>query len=343
VSVAAPPLPSPRFDHLLALTDEIGTFEHAEYASPRREHGYCTDDMARVLVLVAREPAPAPPVRDLGRTAMRFLVRSQSIVGRSRNRRHVDGGWRDPYGIDDCWGRSVAAFGVAARCGHDDWTRQMGMASFGHAIQQRSPHLHAMAFAAVGAAEVLRADRHHYGARALLADCVDAVGPPIEDPSWPWPLPRLSYANATVAEALVASGDALGRPDVVQHGCDLLDWLLDRETIDGHLSPTPVGGSGPGDTGPRFDQQPIEVAAMADACARAQAVTGDARWGRGIDLAVDWFLGGNDAGAVMFDPDTGGAYDGLHATGPNRNEGAESTIALISTLQHGRHRTAATP
>ncbi len=77
---------------------------------------------------------------------------------------------------------------------------------------------------------------------------------------------------------------------------------------------------------------------MADACARAEAVTGDPSWGRGVDLAIGWFLGGNDAGAVMWDAETGGGYDGLHATGPNRNQGAESTLALISTMQHARSR-----
>ena len=39
---------------------------------------------------------------------------------------------------------------------------------------------------------------------------------------------------------------------------------------------------------------------------------------------------------LMWDPDTGGGYDGLCADGPNRNQGAESTLSLISTLQHGR-------
>ncbi len=53
--------PQPRFDHLLAMTDDRGTFEHAELADPRREHGYCTDDMARVLVVCTRaNPGPAP-------------------------------------------------------------------------------------------------------------------------------------------------------------------------------------------------------------------------------------------------------------------------------------------
>src|SRR5690606_21940093 len=102
----------------------------------------------------------------------------------------------------------------------------------------------------------------------------------------PWPEARLSYANATVAEALLAAGHALERPDVVEHGCALLGWLLERETFEGHLSLTPVGGSGPGDVAPRFDQQPIEAAAMADACARAEAVTGDPGWRRGVDLAI---------------------------------------------------------
>jgi hypothetical protein len=38
----------------------------------------------------------------------------------------------------------------------------------------------------------------------------------------------------------------------------------------------------------------------------------------------------------MWDPHTGGGYDGLHPDGVNSNQGAESTLAVISTLQHAR-------
>ena len=38
----------------------------------------------------------------------------------------------------------------------------------------------------------------------------------------------------------------------------------------------------------------------------------------------------------MWDPETGGGFDGLLADGVNRNQGAESTLAAISTLQHAR-------
>jgi hypothetical protein len=59
-----------------------------------------------------------------------------------------------------------------------------------------------------------------------------------------------------------------------------------------------------------------------------------------VRQSVDWFLGDNDASAAMWDPATGGGYDGLTASGPNANQGAESTLALLATWQHARVLTA---
>lgn len=216
--------------------------------------------------------------------------------------------------------------------------RASALSYFNHGVKQRSPHRRAMAFAALGAAEVADHDHDHRHVRAsaLLADAIVTIGPLSTETEWPWPEPRLSYANAAVPEALIAAGHILDRPEVLDDGLTLLRWLLDRETVDGHLSPTPVGGASRTDGTARFDQQPIEVAALADACARAQSVTGNDDWRAGVDLAIDWFAGNNDVGAVMWDSETGGGYDGLTSTGPNLNQGAESTLALISTLQHAR-------
>jgi len=113
-----------------------------------------------------------------------------------------------------------------------------------------------------------------------------------------------------------------------------LEWLLETETLGDHLSVTPVGGRGLGDKGPQFDQQPIEVAAIADAAMRASILTGDDSWERVVEMAVNWFLGNNDSGHSMIDLDTGGGYDGLHIDGVNLNQGAESTLAMVSTMQH---------
>lgn len=327
---------APTFAHIVAMSDEIGIFEHADHAMPRREHGYCTDDVARLLIVATREQDRTHAVRELSRTAFRFVASAQSTTGRIRNRRSTNGRWHGRRGVDDCWGRSLWAFGTVARHAPDEGARSSAMSYFGHGAEQRSPYRRAMAFAALGAADAAAHDPHQLSCRRLLADAIVTIGRPGDSTTWPWLEPRLSYANAVLPEALIAAGHALGDARAVDDGLLLLRWLRDRETVDGHLSPTPVGGAGPDDAAPGFDQQPIEVAAMADACARAFDVTGDDEWQRTVDLAVEWFGGNNDVGAVMWDHRTSGGYDGLTPTGPNLNQGAESTLAMISTLQHAR-------
>ena len=106
---------------------------------------------------------------------------------------------------------------------------------------------------------------------------------------------------------------------------------------------TPVGGAGRGDVGPRFDQQPIEVAALADACARAAPVDDSPVWPAGVTPPRPGSSGDNDAGAVMWDPSTGGGFDGLEADGANLNQGTESTLALLATLQQRAGRSTGPP
>lgn len=324
----------PSFEHLCSLTDRFGTFEHARYAEARREHGYCTDDVARVLVVALREPDPSPEVRELTRGAFRFVTEAQGVTGNTRNRRSATGRWHGRRTVEDCWGRSLWAFGVAAER-RTDWLAGNALTYFERGTERRSPWPRSMAYAALGAAAVLHVHPRNARAAALLSDAADLIGRPAAEDSWPWPEPRLTYANALLPDALLAAGSALGRPGLIDDGLYLLQWLLDRQTVDGHLSVTPVGGSGRDDAR-GFDQQPIEVATLADACARAAAITGDARWVAGVRIAAAWFDGDNDTGAPMWDPATDGGYDGLEATGVNLNQGAESTIALISTRQHAR-------
>ena len=333
MTAAAPPA---NFDHLLRLTDRRGTFEHACFAEPRPEHGYCTDDMARVLVVATREPDTDGPVNGLAGLAVRFLNDAQGYDGRCRNRMDRSGRWTDEPTTDDHWGRCLWGLGTAAAHSDVSIVRRLAVIQFERAAQTRSTSPRAMAYAALGAAELLSVDAAHQPARKLITDYAASLAAPNADSSWPWPEPRLAYANAVLAEAMIAAGVALDDTALQQRGLNLLGWLVAYETADGHLSPTPVGGRGPEDARPAFDQQPIEVAALADACARAATVDAAATWPDGVAAAAAWFQGANDAGQVMWNPETGGGFDGLHPDGVNQNQGAESTLAVISTLQHAR-------
>ncbi len=336
-------LPIPRFDHLLRMTDGSGTFEHALLSEPRAENGYCTDDMARVLIVATRAPGPDRDLNRLAGVAMRFLNEAQTLTGACRNRMDSTGAWIDEPALEDSWGRCLWGLGTAAAHSDVGMVRKMAVNQFKRAAQQRSSQPRAMAFAVLGAAELLSAHPGHSVALALIADYVAGIPAPTGDPAWPWPEPRLTYANAVVAEAMIAAGVATDEPALYYQGLDLLEWLVERETADDHLSVTPVGGWGVDDPRPGFGQQPIEVATLTDACARAAAVDPRAIWPETVRAAAAWFQGANDLGELMWDPATGGGFDALLADGVDRNQGAESTLAVLSTFQQAQRFSHATP
>lgn len=329
--------PEPNLAHLRAMTTPLGLFEHALGPEPRPEHGFCLDDVARGLVVTVRacdrSPAERPEAaEELASGYLEFILAAADGTGRFRNRRDVDGRWTDEPAIADHWGRALWGLGVAAQ-GRVPELVAPAIDCALPAMSARSPYPHAMAYAAIGAAELHQVLPEEAGPVALLHAAQHVIGRPGPDPAWPWPAPRLTYANALLPEALIAVGQALGDTRAVEDGLALLSWLVALQTRDGHFSAVPVGGYGPGDRMPGFDQQPIEAAATAEACWRAYEATGDLGWLAFLDLAAAWFLGGNDVGAALYDPATGGGCDGLTATGTNQNQGAESTLAALSAMQ----------
>jgi len=323
----------PVFDHLMVLSDGHGLFEHALHDQPRPEHGYCIDDESRALVVLCREPELAAAPAALLQRCLQIVASAITADGLCHNRHDSSGTWTDAASLDDCWGRAVWALGFAAAHAPTEPQRQAALVAFRRAADRRPTHRRPLVFAALGAGELLLARPDEAAARHILLNVKLAMTSLPSTPSWRWPSPRLTYSNGSVAEALILAGHVLADAAALRRGLEMLDFLLTAETHDGHLSVTPVGGRGPGESGPAFDQQPIEVAALADACARAYAITGDERWRSGVELSLAWFLGDNDSGTPMVDLPTGAGYDGLEPHGRNDNRGAESTLAALSTIQ----------
>jgi hypothetical protein len=151
----------PSYDHLLAMTDAHGLFEHALLTRPRAEHGYCVDDVARGLVVLCRAGRSRDDTGRLGRVAwdyLQFVRDAQSADGRVVNRRDILGAWHGEPGTDDCWGRALWGLGTAASRAVDSELAHRAQEGFDLGAVQRSPWARAMAYAGLGAAEVLRVD-----------------------------------------------------------------------------------------------------------------------------------------------------------------------------------------
>jgi hypothetical protein len=333
------PWPAPSLRHVARLTDEIGVTEHARFEQPRPELGYCTDDAGRALALVSRLPSD-PDAHRIATASLGFLARANTGAASFRLRCDAHGRWTGDGPSDDASGRALLGLGTAAARAPWPDVRAEALELFDQADGFRSPYPRARAYAALGAIEVLASYPRHAGAARLCTSAVDLLSGCPDDPAWPWPEPRLTYANALIPDGALAVAVATGRDRDVAKALVLLEWLVAEESRGGRFSFTPVGGRGPGERRPAFDQQPIEAWSMADACARAYSVTGEPRWTRWIERAGRWFLGDNDIGVPVFDPISGGGFDGLEPDGVNRNQGAESTLAFLATMAqvHDLHR-----
>ncbi len=164
------------FAHLLRMSDDTGLLEHARGAVPRRSCGYCVDDVARGLVVVSREEHPAPEVAKLAERYLAFVAYALAPDGRCRNRLGYDRRWEDDPGSGDSWGRALWGLGTAATAHRDAWVRRDALECFDTAARCRSISPRAMAFATLGAAEILRVHPSHAGARSLVVDAIGTIG-----------------------------------------------------------------------------------------------------------------------------------------------------------------------
>jgi hypothetical protein len=154
----------------------------------------------------------------------------------------------------------------------------------------------------------------------------------LEHPVLAAPEPAHGYCTDDVARALVV---VLRRGAALEALAERCLAFLERAQVgDGRRLGAPAPRTA-------FDQQPIEAAAMADACARAFDITGNPRWSDPALRAAAWFLDVNDVGVSLLDPVSGGCHNGLTPHGVNGNEGAELTLALIAALQQARRLQAA--
>jgi hypothetical protein len=336
--------PDAPFSHLQRLTDNVGLLQHADGVVPLHTDGYSVDDVARGLLVVCREPSPPQELVVLGRRYLYFLAQAQALGGKFRNHLGYDRQWRGQPGTDDGWGCALWALGTAAARGPTMGIREESFTRFSRGMRVSSPSVPAMAFAALGAAEILDSHPGHHAALALIYRAHIAIGDPAADAGPAWPVPGLNYASPAIAEAVIVSGHYLGDARLLKKGLRMLERLLATDTRDGHLSVVsrPRRSDGEAAHQPASGQRPAEVAALADACVRAATVTADDTWLTGVRMCIAWFLGDNDAKVPLLDERTGGCSDGLTDTGRSRNQGAESTLAMIAVLQHGR-RMAALP
>ncbi|MDR6874511.1 glycosyltransferase involved in cell wall biosynthesis [Bosea sp. BE125] len=338
--IAAPP--EMRTGHFLSMCDDTGLFQHAVHSVPDRTHGYCVDDNARALLLACVLNSTSEPRLPDALTA-RFASFVQHAwnpdTRRFRNFMSFDRRWLEDTGSEDSHGRTLWALGECARSDISPSRRQWAAALFAEALpvveEFTSPRAWGFALLGLDAyCAIAGAPAAAIWLRPLLADRLLGLMSAVETPDWVWFEDGLSYDNARLPQALIATGVSMKVTAYVEAGLRSLRWLTALQTTPAGLF-RPVGSDSFGDKrcAPKaFDQQPLEATATVSASLAAWRADGDPQWRAEAGRAFAWFLGHNDLSSPLVDLDTGACRDGLHRDRPNENRGGESVVSYLISL-----------
>jgi glycosyltransferase involved in cell wall biosynthesis len=339
-----PELPEINLDHLRLMTDQTGMLQHAAFSVPRYDEGYCLDDNARALLLMAlMEDTGTEDSKEMRVLASRYLAFVNHAFnkgsGRFRNFMSYARQWLEESGSEDSHGRALWALGTVVGRSSDPGKYSLSGDLFHAALPAvagfTSPR--AWAFTLLGIDEYLRAfqgDSNVHAMRQTLAERLFDLFRRTSGREWPWFEDRVTYCNARLSQALIVSGAWMERAEMIAAGTRSLAWLASIQcSTDGYFAPIGSNGFyGRGGAAASFDQQPVEACAMVSACLEAQRVTADRRWAEHAHRAFTWFLGQNHLQQSLYDALTGGCRDGLQADRLNENQGAEATLSFLLAL-----------
>ncbi len=340
-------LPEIKLDHLFALTDDTGLCQHALYTVPDRKYGYCTDDNARALIVTAMNWRlfKDESILPLFRTYLSYLLHAfNPETGRMRNFLPYHRRWEEEAGSEDSHGRAIWAFGYIVNYPPEESLLGLVTRTFKQCLPPLSGFTspRAWAFSIIGALYYLKSFGGDPEVRGLVEKLSDRLYNQFSASAtsdWFWLEDLVAYDNARIPQALITAGRYLQNDKILQTGLQGLNWLISIQTDPRGGQLSMVGNNGwywRGGEKAQFDQQPLDAAALVDACYQAYLTTGQPRWQVAMEWAFNWFFGINDINQPLFDFSRGGCYDGLQPGGVNQNQGGESTVSLLLAL-HRMH------
>lgn len=150
---------------------------------------------------------------------------------------------------------------------------------------------------------------------------------------WRWFEGYLTYGNAVIPEALLMAYTIIGNPDYGKVAKEAFNFLLSKIFVQNRIRV--ISNKDWLQRGQKFDmkfkggEQPIDVCYTILALHKFNEVFPAEGYDKKMEVAFNWFLGGNFLHQTMYNPCTGGCYDGLEMQTVNLNQGAESTISYL--------------
>jgi glycosyltransferase involved in cell wall biosynthesis len=333
--------PKINLHHIIQMTTDFGMLQFSKINQPDPGSGYTLDDNARALIAMCMyfkqtgDQTLVPAIEKY----LEFVQYCLQPDGTFLN--YVDKGkiftsQNKTTNLDDSNGRAVWALGYLLSLNgklSGEITHKAG-AMLDHSLSRfdsiHSPR--AMAFAIKGLYFSHLTSKSNSSTLLLktLADRLVQMYRHESAPGWEWFESYLTYANSTLPEAMLCAWLLTRNPVYREIAITSFDFLLSQTFNENGIEViSNKNWLQRGETAGHFGEQAIDVAYTIMTLSKFYDVFMNEAYRIKMDVAFNWFLGNNRLHQIIYNPCTGGCYDGLEETHVNLNQGAESTLSYL--------------
>jgi glycosyltransferase involved in cell wall biosynthesis len=334
-------LPPIKLNHIKEMTTETGIIQFSKINQPDISSGYTLDDNARALVAISMFYNLTRNEKSLSyiRIYLSFIKRCQLPAGDFLNYIDSDNKFAEQNQItnlDDANGRAIWALGfISSRIGllpDDIITEASGI------IERAIPRIgnifstRAMAFAIKGLYyyQGTKKSPKNLELSKVLANRLVQMYRHESNEQWEWFESYLTYANSVLPEAMLYAWLLTGEVVYKEIADSSLNFLLSQTFNKDWIEViSNKNWLQKGQLPEHFGEQPIDVAYTVMTLSKFYDVFHNEDFRLKMVTAFNWFLGQNRLHQIIYNPCTGGCYDGLEENHVNLNQGAESTVSYL--------------
>ncbi len=333
-------LPAINLSHVKKLTTDFGMIQFSKINQPDITSGFTLDDNARALIAICMHYKQTRNESDLVyiHTYFNFIKYCQQSQGNFLN--YVDKDKKftamNHTNLDDANGRAIWALGYLSSL--TDIIPAKILAEAGTLVNNSLLHLstihspRAIAFAIKGLFCYNNGFKQSMQEMLIkiLADRLVEMYKHESSEGWNWFESYLTYANSILPEALLYAYLVIEDSQYKKIAQASFNFLLSKTFNENGIEViSNRTWHKKGEVAGHFGEQPIDVAYTIMTLSVFYEVFHNDEYLQRLYTAFNWFLGQNRLKQIIYNPCTGGCYDGLEEFNINLNQGAESTLSYL--------------
>ena len=334
-------LPVVNLNHLRKMTTGFGIIQFSKINEPDIDTGYTLDDNARALIAIITHYRLTGEKLDIAGmfTYFNLIKYCFQPSGRFLNYISKDREFTKQNitsNLDDANGRAIWALGylISVQSAVPAELVSQAKMLFEKTIQglTKMHSTRAIAFIIKGLYYYCGAVKSNEKSLLLelLADRLVEMYRHESSKKWKWFESYLTYANGILPEAMLCAWLSTKKVIYRNIAKSSMAFLLAHTFNENGIAVVSnKNWLHKGQDSEGYGEQPIDVAYTIFALARFYDVFKDEDYLDKMRTAFSWFLGKNHLHQIIYNPCTGGCYDGLEKYNVNLNQGAESTVSYL--------------